>query len=387
MVSLALGVLSGSLSAHADRFSKRRAVLRASWMQDAPPTVLIRFVLRCGTNSSISSLPLGDRLDTVCAPVTAEKNGRLRGPLLALVWWLEHALTYNPRFVGKADDDVWLHLPDLEAHLLRLPSSEFAYVGRLQYIQLAASVLNRSYTFHHFSTTAVQARRKSPPSLCQALPNVSTCAGPLPFACGPFYAVGRAVVEALLLNTTHRARVDADLATINALPTTHVKVLDDTWMGAALWRFVGGNVPLTLFQLEPPLYSDDASRFDAQRLQSTLVWHNRLKFVNRIRVVHALHTARRARYHCPLRLTWTRLRPHCGGPLSQPGEGTRAAATGHRWPLWIATTTMDKTRAGVCESPAQNRSGFATRADLMKRNVWKAMGLDLGSDISLVEQA
>jgi len=247
--TVAVGVLSGS----SERFSRRRTVLRAAWLQTTPKTMIVRFVLRCGT-MALTSLQAADRGDTLCAPVASEKNGRLRGPLLALVWWLEHALTYEPRFVCKADDDVYLHLPDLEKHLLEIPAAAapFAWVGRILYIQLATSDINRTYTFHHFSETAMQARRKHPPELCAGLSNVSVCAGPLPFACGPFYALGTAAVLALVRNHTHRRRLDSDLAALRALPTTHGKVLDDVWLGAALWRFVGGAIPLNLFQVPCP---------------------------------------------------------------------------------------------------------------------------------------
>lgn len=247
--TVAIGVLSGS----SERFSRRRTVLRAAWLQTTPKTMIVRFVLRCGT-TALTSLQAADRGDTLCAPVASEKNGRLRGPLLALVWWLEHALTYEPRFVCKADDDVYLHLPDLEKHLLEIPAAAapFAWVGRILYIQLATSDINRTYTFHHFSETAMQARRKHPPELCAGLSNVSVCAGPLPFACGPFYALGTAAVLALVRNRTHRRRLDSDLAALRALPTTHGKVLDDVWLGAALWRFVGGAIPLNLFQVPCP---------------------------------------------------------------------------------------------------------------------------------------
>jgi len=247
--TVAVGVLSGS----SERFSRRRKVLRAAWLQTTPKTMIVRFVLRCGT-TALTSLQAADRGDTLCAPVASEKNGRLRGPLLALVWWLEHALTYEPRFVCKADDDVYLHLPDLEKHLLEIPAAAapFAWVGRILYIQLATSDINRTYTFHHFSETAMQARRKHPPELCAGLSNVSVCAGPLPFACGPFYALGTAAVLALVRNRTHRRRLDSDLAALRALPTTHGKVLDDVWLGAALWRFVGGAIPLNLFQVPCP---------------------------------------------------------------------------------------------------------------------------------------
>ena len=46
---------------------------------------------------------------------------RVRGPVLSFASWLRyaHASLAHARFIGKVDDDAYVHAPDLEALLLR----------------------------------------------------------------------------------------------------------------------------------------------------------------------------------------------------------------------------------------------------------------------------
>ena len=204
--------------------------------------------------------------DVLCAPVPA--GGRLTGPILALHWWLQHALTAfaTARFFGKADDDVYLHLPGIEAMLRGLPAeaAPYSYLGKmmykiaterttltqpfpypphfahlpriqLRYVQLTTQQANGNgsarYDFHAFGPTAHFSRLASPPSarLTTSMMDrrCATCAhaGPLPFACGPFFSMGRGVVQALLLNRSSRRALGDDLLALRSLPPTHSKVL------------------------------------------------------------------------------------------------------------------------------------------------------------------
>ena len=56
-------------------------------------------------------------------------GGRTKGPVLALYFWMRYAALHafrTARFFGKADDDTWIHLPDVEAHLLAIPPGDAA---------------------------------------------------------------------------------------------------------------------------------------------------------------------------------------------------------------------------------------------------------------------
>jgi len=273
---LALGILSSLSDA---RFKLRRTVLRDSWLRfpNSRVSVQARFVVRCGQHQEpVTPWHAVARAentsgDMLCAAAPTS-DGRLRGPIIALVWWLRHATVAFPMaaFYGKCDDDVYLHLPSVENMLRGVPLAlaSQAYVGYVMYAQLELSISSSNpnetrYEFHAFAPTAIFSRLASKPqSRCRESrgpgsrsahtpTNTHSCFGPLPFQCGPFYAIGRRAVHALLRS---RRALDADLRHLRALPPSHPKVLDDAWMGAALWRFVGSRMSIAVLALGgPPL--------------------------------------------------------------------------------------------------------------------------------------
>ena len=266
---LALGILSSLGDA---RFKLRRTVLRDSWLRfpNSRVSVQARFVVRCGQHQEPVTLwhtvarAENTSGDMLCASAPTS-DGRLRGPIIALVWWLRHATVAFPMaaFYGKCDDDVYLHLPSVENMLRGVPLAlaSQAYVGYVMYAQLELNISGANpnetrYEFHAFAPTAIFSRLASKPqSRCQgdrgrssrtaglALTNTQSCLGPLPFQCGPFYAIGRRAVHALLQS---KRALDTDLRHLRALPPWHPKVLDDAWMGAALWRFVGSRMSIAV---------------------------------------------------------------------------------------------------------------------------------------------
>ena len=144
--TLALGILSSAAGAKAAQFARRRATIRSSWLTSpvALRSVTTRFVLRCGGDESLhvrTSTQLENRTngDLLCADVPAS-DGRKRGPVRALWWWMRYAhhAFAGARFLGKADDDVYIHLADAEALLLDIERSNagLAYVGAFHYVQL-----------------------------------------------------------------------------------------------------------------------------------------------------------------------------------------------------------------------------------------------------------
>lgn len=138
-ILLALGILSSAqeklvaqrFGETTGRFARRRHVIRTSWLRaasSANASIRAHFVLRCGGLASATFAALATEnasaSDLLCASVPAS-DGRVRGPLLALWWWLQYAYRVYPhaRFVGKADDDVFVHLPDATRLLRAVPPS------------------------------------------------------------------------------------------------------------------------------------------------------------------------------------------------------------------------------------------------------------------------
>ena len=110
----------GIVSAPSLRGRHRRSAIRDTWpLFDNVIAFIVRFVVRCeGLNASSRTAILHEPR-TVCAGSVSARETRLRGPILALAWWLRHALSHWPdvTFICKADSDTWLVLPDIAHHL------------------------------------------------------------------------------------------------------------------------------------------------------------------------------------------------------------------------------------------------------------------------------
>ena len=87
-----------------------REAHRDTWMH-ATQDVLAKFVLR-GIGAAAGTVREWRQGDIVFLPALASLD-RPSGPLFSLILWLRCALSAWPAagFIGKADDDVWVHLP------------------------------------------------------------------------------------------------------------------------------------------------------------------------------------------------------------------------------------------------------------------------------------
>ena len=106
-----LGVLSSEESPF-------RRELRRTWMKsEVENGILPRFVIR-GVNASASVRREAEQHGDVVF-VEAPALDRSRGPIVSLMLFLPCALQAwpNARLIGKADDDVFLHLPGIALHL------------------------------------------------------------------------------------------------------------------------------------------------------------------------------------------------------------------------------------------------------------------------------
>ena len=347
----ALGVISGS-SASAEvhqRYVGRRAVIRDSWLK-ARANFAVRFVLRCGELPS--SHPVHTEADALCTGVSVRET-RHRGPILALVAWLREAPRLYPsaRFIAKADDDVYLHLGDLEHHLRAIPAAAaatayYGYTGFFTLVQHGDDFFN----FVGWSPQegyAASAARRGVASRCAS--NASwSCAGPFPMVCGPFIALGRDAAAALV----REPRLDGELDALSRLPRKHPFVVEDAWLGAALWRFVGRSLPINVFTLNTRwghLYVDG----DGFRVSpSTVIWHNRRKFAARVVLLHLY--AQRDHLRCDVSWRQTR-RPCCRSDRGmRPGD-----AAG--WPWWttdISGGCVDAAGAPVRRTDLRNVSNL-----------------------------
>ena len=102
-----------------DGHVRQRRAIRRSWLPaGATSQMLARFVIRSIGASDETLAELRQHGDGVLLPVSSAL-GRAAGPMQSLMLWLQCALATWPRAmtIGKADDDVWVHLEGVAAHL------------------------------------------------------------------------------------------------------------------------------------------------------------------------------------------------------------------------------------------------------------------------------
>ena len=132
-----LGIIS------APEYLERRLGIRHSWLQWANVKsghIGASFVVRSGNSPQWLDQLLDAEQerynDVVRAPTVAWNETRLRGPVLSLAVWLRYAVVHHSsaRFIGKMDDDAFLHAGDFQ-RLLRTvaasPLSTYMYMGSM----------------------------------------------------------------------------------------------------------------------------------------------------------------------------------------------------------------------------------------------------------------
>jgi hypothetical protein len=151
---------------------------------------------------------------------------------------------------AQADDDVFVHLPSILSHLRAIPpaSTPYAIYGTISWWHVIQEP-GKVFQFNGFGS------RHLPPRLVGRCSEANvTCDGAFPFPTGPFFGVGRKLAAALIA----APGVAADQVMFGRLPAGHKIILEDAWLGSAVWRHVGVTAPVQMFALGHPdrLYYD-----------------------------------------------------------------------------------------------------------------------------------
>lgn len=226
-----------------------RSAVRESWLSEDPSAVQmqVRFVARAPSSEASINVPVlaGDldeeaRANRDMVFVRAPANmSRALGPLVSWQLWLDCALEAWPytRNIGKADDDVWLHLPQVAMHLhasqawleRRHPEHEqpLMYWGIMERFHLNLTTGLPIGFGYKFGSDC----RQRPATMWddQAL------AGPFPFAKGPCFFASTPLVAQIAASTELQALVDS-------VATTRLRDHEEhpTW---PLGRLAGGKIP------------------------------------------------------------------------------------------------------------------------------------------------
>ena len=134
---LVLGIIS------APEYLERRLGVRHSWLQEPnvkSGRIRASFVVRSGNAPQwLEQLLTAEQewySDVLRAPTVAWNETRLRGPVLSLAAWLQYAVMHHSTapFIGKMDDDAFLHAGDFERLLSTVaasPFSTYVYMGSM----------------------------------------------------------------------------------------------------------------------------------------------------------------------------------------------------------------------------------------------------------------
>ena len=381
---LALGVVT------TERAAWRSGVRR--YLHADSPRVVVRLVLR-GINASEEvrneSLTYGD-IVFLPSPATMTSGS---GPLTSTLQWLHCAATAWPKaaFVGKAEDDTWLHLPDI---VMSLHASQATLAARgdgdvdLYWGMMESYFWNetaqRPFGFGHNMPPQMWAA----PCTVNATGNasrsrgvvtmdhrISTQHGPFVFAKGALYILSTRLAARLTTDAPTRRRAAQALASADerrsggaagVAPYAEGSVWEDVWLGYALSR------------LEPPPrlgvvtlgWSQYMEEWGFTALPTTMVWHAKTKDADRPWRMQAWAAAN----HCARR-----------GPTD-----SRARLPG-RTPCLDARSSGGRVRGGSCAGGEwifcvddSERRCPRAKANLNNRSAWRAPN---GEDIYVAPPA
>ena len=357
----------------------RRMAQRLTWMRwpnvgnNVPAPICGAFIVRSGgTPRRQMATLLHERAsfrDTLLADTIAWNESRVRGPVLSLAWWLEYAnrVLGHAQFIGKIDDDSYIHAPDLEALLrqtrLAAGSEALVFLGVLTYYHWYPRLFDN--TRHGWSYGAAfeagrwcrtnDLRLPAHIQACGA-DGCGRCIGPFVFASGFLIILSRTLAGALVTG----GRLQSDALALRRLDTAglpdksgkvQTQVMEDVWLGSILYRFPPPQ-PVTYVSLlggRTGLYVDT---WDLRLTRSALLVHVITKQPARLFALHTL--IQQPSMHCtkPFHV-------RCDG--SGVGMRRARAATGGRW-CRVMPASMDGPRASptidrqACCSGSKNTS-------------------------------
>lgn len=329
---------------------------RKSWMAPALqfPSVRGSLAARFVARAAGAELPVLLRESQAHGDITflnaSATAPRSTGPLLTLLAWWECAVTAWPgaTFIGKADDDVWIDLPRVGAHLHsthadlcgRHPTPR-VYWGLMESYswQLETQMpVAWSYGYPHRQHNCTVGLRPSPGTRQRhsgaskegsgaarseliAPPTFELVEGPFPFAKGPLYFLSTNLVVEMLSETGLRAQIDAVLHRRRRnmeLESKNIMPWEDAVTGMLLSRSVTGS-GLYYVDVTRTVFGEGWGAYVPSRhLRSSLLfYHENFKWPGRLRVAHTWAQHHRCAKLTPatLRLDCERSAPSCANAL------------------------------------------------------------------------
>ena len=237
----------------------RRAVAR-TWLSPdagfsrARDGILARFVAR-----GLGGTPVLDREAQEFGDVILLRGPttmlRTNGPLLTLILWFECAVQAWPRatLIGKADDDVWVHVDGTAAHLRgsleALRSVQTPAEGEApQMFWGLMETYGWSLTTHRPMGFGYKYSRGAPNCTVRPIPSMREKVNhsllyPVHFAKGPMYFVSTPLIRQLVADPEVRSYALTVIASANSTHREKTLPWEDVYTGLALVRTARGGSP------------------------------------------------------------------------------------------------------------------------------------------------
>jgi len=212
----------------------------------------------------------------------SEDESKGYGPLHSTLLWLECASTAWPKskVVGKAEDDVWVHLPDIAA------SVQMAYADLMRRgIDLMYwGVMER----YHIDTNTWRPTgfgyRGYDHSICRDPQENKTISGPFPYAKGAIYFLSTALAVELLKEEQRSRTGTLALSTADKRlgPSRSTAVYEDVYLGYAVAHLPATLRPYALVNFGSTMYVESWGLYSSP---ASIIWHAKLKDPNRLKLI------------------------------------------------------------------------------------------------------
>lgn len=362
-VFAAIGILSHGAPGQRN-WTRASFLSRTARRAAAAHGLVVRFVMRAEGASTAIQREADEHGDMVLVPAPANA-GRASGPLLSLMLWWRHAVATWPsaQFIGKADDDVYIHLIGTMNHLAAAQRAVAEAYGHAEpRIYWGAF---EAYHYEEADMRPVRFQQDRPGKCFRRQHNESGMLhGPFAFARGPLYFLSASLITTLLSDAWVNADLNRTLAALARLDSVRERrrsrrrgasaalpsmVWEDVYTGYLLSKVIAPTPP-TLALVEHgvgngganPVYSDG---FGMQLAPSTLIWHMRNKHRTAHRIAFAHHWLEESGRHClPPPSSWPWVR--CGYLRLASGRGMSTSCSGARW--LRCTTRRDAYGPAAC---------------------------------------
>lgn len=277
------------------------------------------FVLR-GLNASASTLAEAEEHDDIVFLRAEASQSRFTGPLWSLWLWLDCARTAWPhaKLIGKAESDVWLHLPgiasrlraDFEAlgrrdpQLPSLPSIYWGVVESFHWDIYSQRPHGFGYKFGAWQPRCTMRKSVNGKTVTTiGLPehpstDQQAYLGQFPFAKGPLVLMSNHLVVEMLRegswawSSLQEITRQANAGDTRVIPPGHGVVVypqDDAWLGLAMATSVRGGAaaqgegrsrrartqaPLAVLHAGSVIYAEGVADRAYPLHTTTLIWHN-----------------------------------------------------------------------------------------------------------------